>query len=141
MKFPLMILVAGILIGVLSVKALNAWLLGDNYAKSIGVNISRSRLFIILSASILTGGVTAFCGPIAFVGLAVPHLTKLIIQTHNHRILLPAVLISGGILMLFCDLLAQVPGSNYVLPINAITAMIGAPVVIWIVFRAKRISI
>jgi iron complex transport system permease protein len=131
----------GILIGMLSVKSLNAWLLGDNYARSLGVNLMRSRLLIILSASILTGAVTAFCGPIAFIGLAVPHLTKLVIKTHNHRILFPAVIISGAALMLFCDVVAQLPGSSYVLPINAITALIGAPVVIWIVLRAKRISI
>ena len=135
------ILVFGIIIGMISVKALNAWLLGDNYAMSVGVKLGRARLLIILSAAVLTGGVTAFCGPIAFVGLAVPHLTKLVIKTHNHRILLPAVIITGAILMLFCDVLAQLPGSNYVLPINAITALIGAPVVIWIVLRAKRISI
>ena len=98
-------------------------------------------MLIILSTAILTGGVTAFCGPIAFVGLVVPHLTKLIIKTHNHRILLPAVVISGAILMLFCDIIAQLPGSSYVLPINAITALIGAPVVIWIVLKAKRVSI
>ena len=135
------ILSLGIFIGMISVKALNAWLLGDNYARSVGVNIDRSRLFIILSASILTGGVTAFCGPIAFVGLAVPHLTKLVIRTHNHRTLFPAVIIGGAILMLFCDVVAQLPGTSYVLPINAITALMGAPVVIWIVLRAKRISI
>ena len=135
------ILVFGILIGMISVKALNAWLLGDNYARSLGVNIRRSRLFIILSAAVLTGGVTAFCGPIAFVGLAVPHLAKLVIRTHNHRILFPAVIITGAILLLFCDVIAQFPGSRYVLPINAITALFGAPVVIWIVLRAKRISI
>ncbi len=135
------ILLCGILIGMFSVKSLNAWLLGDNYAKSLGISIPRSRFFIILSASILTGGVTAFCGPIAFVGLAVPHLAKLVIKTHNHKVLLPAVIITGAILMLACDLLAQVPGSSYVLPINAITALIGAPVVIWIVLRAKRIAI
>jgi iron complex transport system permease protein len=135
------ILVFGVMIGMLSVKALNAWLLGDNYARSLGVNIGRSRVFIILSAAILTGGVTAFCGPIAFVGLAVPHLTKLVIRTHNHRILFPAVIITGAILLLFCDVVAQLPGSSYVLPINAITALLGAPVVIWIVLRAKRISI
>jgi iron complex transport system permease protein len=136
-----LVLTLGLVIGILSVKSLNAWLLGDNYARSIGVNIRKSRLLIILSTAILTGGVTAFCGPIAFVGLAVPHLTRLIIKTHNHRILLPAVMISGAILMLFCDVISQLPGSAYVLPINAITAMIGAPVVIWIVLRAKRVSI
>ena len=135
------ILIMGIGIGIFSVKSLNAWLLGDNYARSLGVNVNRSRLLVILSTAILTGGVTAFCGPIAFVGLAVPHLTKLVIQTHNHRILFPAVIISGAILMLFCDIIAQLPGTNYVLPINAITALIGAPVVIWIVLRAKRVSI
>jgi iron complex transport system permease protein len=136
-----LILIVGVLIGILSVKSLNAWLLGDNYAKSIGVKLNKSRLLIILSTSILTGGVTAFCGPIAFVGLAVPHLTKLIIKTHNHRVLLPAVMIGGAVLMLFCDIISQLPGSTYVLPINAITALIGAPVVIWIVLKAKRVSI
>ena len=136
-----LIVIAGLLLGTVSVKSLNAWLLGDNYARSIGIKISRSRMLIILSTAILTGGVTAFCGPIAFVGLAVPHLTKLIIKTHNHRVLLPAVMISGAILMLFCDIIAQLPGSSYVLPINAITALIGAPVVIWIVLKAKRVSI
>ncbi|HEX6223927.1 MAG TPA: iron ABC transporter permease, partial [Chryseolinea sp.] len=123
------VLIAGLVIGILSVKSLNAWLLGDNYARSIGVNVGRSRLLIILSTALLTGGVTAFCGPIAFVGLAVPHLTRLIIKTHNHRVLLPAVMIGGAVLLLFCDIVAQLPGSAYVLPINAITAMIGAPVV------------
>ncbi|HKZ37491.1 MAG TPA: iron ABC transporter permease [Chryseolinea sp.] len=136
-----LILIAGTFLGIISVKSLNAWLLGDNYARSIGVNLNKSRLLIILSTSILTGSVTAFCGPIAFVGLAVPHLTKLIIKTHNHRVLLPAVMISGAGLMLFCDIISQLPGSTYVLPINAITAMIGAPVVIWIVLKAKRVSI
>ncbi|HZI24600.1 MAG TPA: iron ABC transporter permease [Chryseolinea sp.] len=136
-----LVLVAGSAIGIFSVKSLNAWLLGDNYARSIGIDIRRSRLMIILSTAILTGGVTAFCGPIAFVGLAVPHLTRLIIKTHNHRILLPGVMMSGAILMLFCDIVAQLPGSTYVLPINAITALIGAPVVIWIILKAKRVSI
>src|SRR5688572_27741280 len=136
-----LIVAVGLGIGIFSVKSLNAWLLGDNYARSIGINIRRSRLLIILSTAILTGTVTAFCGPIAFVGLAVPHLTKLVIRSHNHRILFPAVMISGAILMLFCDIIAQLPGSKYVLPVNAITALIGAPVVIWIVFRAKRIAI
>jgi iron complex transport system permease protein len=122
-------------------KQLNAWLLGDNYARSLGVNIKHSRVLVILSASVLTGAVTAFCGPIAFVGLAVPHLTKLLIKTHNHRILIPSVIVSGASLMLGCDIIAQLPGSIYVLPINAITALIGAPVVISIIMRAKRISV
>jgi iron complex transport system permease protein len=136
-----LILILGASIAFFSTKSLNAWLLGDNYARSLGVNIQRSRLLVILSTSILTGAVTAFCGPIAFVGLAVPHLTKLLIKTHNHRILIPAVMVAGASLMLFCDIIAQLPGSTYVLPINAITALIGAPVVISIIMKTKRISI
>lgn len=135
------ILILGAIIAFFSAKSLNAWFLGDNYAKSIGVNTKKSRLWVILSASILTGAVTAFCGPIAFVGLAVPHLTKLLIRTHNHWVLIPAVMIAGAALVLFCDIIAQLPGSIYVLPINAITALIGAPVVISIIMKAKRISV
>lgn len=135
-----LILVLGAGIAFFSIKSLNAWLLGDNYARSLGVNTRKSRVLVILSASILTGAVTAFCGPIAFVGLAVPHLTKLLVKTHNHRILIPAVMVAGAALMLFCDIIAQLPGSTYVLPINAITALIGAPVVISIIMKAKRIS-
>ena len=131
----------GTLISWLSIKSMNAWLLGDNYAKSLGVNIKRSRLLIIVSTSLLTGVVTAFCGPIAFVGLAVPHLTKLVIKTNDHKILIPSVIAAGAILMLFCDILTQLPGNSKVLPINAITALIGAPVVIWIVIRGKKIFV
>lgn len=127
-------LFTGSTISILLMKALNAWLLGDAYAQSMGVDIQRSRLLILLSTSILTGGVTAFCGPIAFVGLAVPHLTKLVIKTSNHKELIPGVLIGGASLVLICDIISQIP-ANYILPINAITAMIGAPVVIWVILR------
>jgi iron complex transport system permease protein len=130
------ILVAGTAISVFTIKPLNAWLLGDDYAQSVGVNVRTSRLSILLSTSILTGGVTAFCGPIAFVGLAVPHLAKLLVRTSNHKVLIPAVFLGGSCLMLFCDVLAQLP-RDYVLPINAITAMIGSPVVIWVILRKK----
>lgn len=122
-------------------KSLNVWFMGENYTRSMGINTKRSRLFIILAASLLTGAVTAFCGPIAFVGLAVPHLTRLLIKTNNHRLLIPAVIIAGAALMLFCDIIAQLPGTSYVLPINAITALIGAPVVISIILKAKKISV
>jgi iron complex transport system permease protein len=132
-----LVLCTGVFLAFTRIKSLNAWLLGDHYAQSLGLDIKKSRIIIILSASILTGAVTAFCGPIAFVGLAVPHLTKLLIKTHNHKILIPAVLIGGASLLLLCDILSQLPGSSYVLPINAITALIGAPVVIWIIMRNK----
>jgi iron complex transport system permease protein len=122
-------------------KSLNVWFLGENYSRSLGVNTRQARVFIILAASLLTGAVTAFCGPIAFVGLAVPHLTKLLVKTNNHRVLIPAVTVAGAALMLFCDIIAQLPGSAYILPINAITALIGAPVVISIIIRAKRVSV
>jgi iron complex transport system permease protein len=132
-----LILIAGIIISFSNIKSLNAWLLGDNYAQSMGIGLKRSRFYMILSASLLTGGVTAFCGPIAFVGLAVPHLVKLLIQSHNHKVLIPAVLIGGAALLLGCDILAQLPGNTNILPINAITALIGAPVVIWVILRNK----
>ncbi|MBL7857965.1 MAG: iron ABC transporter permease [Cyclobacteriaceae bacterium] len=140
-KILAFVLVLGSAIALASVKTLNAWLLGDNYAQSVGIKLKKSRLLIIISACLLTGGVTAFCGPIAFVGLAVPHLTKMIFKTSNHKILIPMVMISGAALLLFCDIVSQLPGSAQVLPINAITAMIGAPVVIWVILRNKKITV
>jgi len=133
-----LVLVAGAMIAVFNTKPLNAWLLGDRYARSLGVNVKRSRFLAILSASVLTGGVTGFCGPIAFVGLAVPHLVKLLIPTSNHKVLIPAVVVGGAVLVLLCDILSQLPGDS-ILPINAITAMIGAPVVIWVILRNRII--
>ena len=132
-----MILAAGIVLSVGAIKPLNAWLLGDEYARSLGVDLKRSRLIFILSTSVLTGGVTAFCGPIAFVGIAVPHLVKLLIKSNNHKLTIPGSLIGGAALVLGCDILAQIPGATHVLPINAITAMIGAPVVIWVIIRQR----
>jgi iron complex transport system permease protein len=133
------VLVIGTAAAVFNLKALNAWVLGDRYIKSLGINVNRSRMFTILSASILTGGVTAFCGPIAFVGLAVPHLVRLLFPTSDNRLLIPAVMIGGACLLLLCDIIAQLP-PNYILPVNAITAMIGAPVVIWVVIRNKHLQ-
>jgi iron complex transport system permease protein len=132
------VLLAGSVIAFLFGKSLNVWFLGENYARSLGINIKVSRLWIILSACLLTGAVTAFCGPLAFVGLAVPHLIKILLQTHNHRVLIPYAMLGGAALLLFCDILSKVPGSNTVLPINAVTALIGAPVVIWVIMK-KRI--
>jgi iron complex transport system permease protein len=131
----------GTVIALSCIKPLNAWLLGDNYATSLGVPLKRSRLLIIIGTSLLTGAVTAFCGPIAFVGLAVPHLTRLLIDTTNHKILIPAVILSGAIITLFCDILTRLPGSDFILPINVVTALIGAPVVIWVIVRSKKIRI
>lgn len=131
----------GFLISVACIKPLNVWLLGENYARSMGIPLNRARLLIIAGTSILTGVVTAFCGPVAFVGLAVPHLTRLVIDTTNHKILIPAVMMTGGIMMLFCDTISRLPGSDFVLPINAITALVGAPVVIWVIVRSKKMRL
>jgi iron complex transport system permease protein len=135
------IFLAGIGISISLIKPLNSWLLGENYARSLGVDIHRSRFWMVIATGLLTGGITAFCGPIAFVGLAVPHLARLVIPTTNHKILLPAVLCGGAMLLLFCDMLSQLTGSAQALPLNALTSLIGAPVVIWQVMRFKKISV
>ena len=128
----------GILISIASIKSLNTLLLGENYAKSLGLNIKKSRLLIIIATSLLAGTITAFAGPIAFIGLAIPHMTRQIFNTSNHKILLPAVFLSGAIVMLICDSIAQLPTIDYTLPINAITSLIGAPVVIWLLVRKRK---
>jgi len=129
----------GLLISLFSIKSLDALLLGENYAKSLGLNVKRSRRMIILATSILAGSITAFAGPIAFVGLAVPHLSKLIFQTSNHLILFWSTIIIGAIIMLFCDMVSQMPGFDFTLPINAITSIVGAPIVIWLLVRKNRL--
>lgn len=128
----------GIVLAVTCIKNLNTLLLGEQYARSLGVKIGRNRLIIILATSLLAGSITAFAGPIAFVGLAVPHLIRQVIPVNDHRILLPAVIMGGAILMLICDIAAQMPGTEYTLPINAITSLIGAPVVIWLLVRKRK---
>ena len=132
-------MILGLLLSVFVIKQLNALLLGENYAKSMGVQIKRTTFIIILATSILAGAITAFAGPIAFIGLAVPHITRQWITTSNHRVLIPAVLLFGSIIMLVCDIVAQIPFSEYTLPINAITSLIGAPVVIWLLVRKRKL--
>lgn len=129
----------GLLISLFSIKSLDGLLLGENYAKSLGLKIKKSRRMIILATSILAGSITAFAGPIAFIGLAVPHLSKLIFQTSNHLILFWSTIIIGAIIMLFCDMVSQMPGFDFTLPINAITSIIGAPIVIWLLVRKNRL--
>jgi iron complex transport system permease protein len=124
-----------------AVKPLNSFLLGENYAKSLGINTRKSKNIILLITSVLTGIITAFCGPIAFIGLAVPHITKLVFKTSNHKILVPAVALLGGIILLICDSISQLPSSEFTLPINAITSLFGAPVVIWLLVRKKKIYV
>lgn len=134
----LIIYLLGILLSIFSIKSLNTLLLGENYAKSLGLNIKQSRLLIIIATSLLAGTITAFTGPIAFIGLAIPHITRQVFNTSNHKVLLPAVFLFGAIVMLICDSIAQLPSSDYTLPINAITALVGAPVVIWLLVRKRK---
>lgn len=128
----------GMLMSLFSIKSLNALLLGENYARSLGLNFQKARLLIIFATSILAGSITAFAGPIAFVGLAVPHMAKLLFQTSNHWTLFWSTLLIGSGIMLLCDVLSQLPGTEITLPINAITSIIGAPVVIWLLVRKRR---
>lgn len=128
----------GILLSIGLIKGLNALLLGENYAKSMGVQIKRNRILIILATSLLAGTITAFAGPIAFIGLAIPHITRQMVKTSDHKVLIPSVFIVGAIIMLICDSISQLPSSDFTLPINAITSLIGAPVVIWLLVRKRR---
>ncbi|TCN56614.1 iron ABC transporter permease [Flavobacterium circumlabens] len=128
----------GLLLSASSIKPLNALLLGENYAKSMGLNYKKARLIIIFATSILAGSITAFAGPIAFIGLAVPHIAKLTFQTSNHRVLYWSTFFYGGIIMLFCDIASQLPGLETTLPINAITSIIGAPVVVWLLMKKRN---
>lgn len=128
----------GLLLSLFSIKALNALLLGENYARSLGLNYNKARLVIIFATSILAGSITAFAGPIAFIGLAVPHIAKLLFQTSNHTILFWSTLLLGAIIMLICDTISQVPGGEITLPINAVTSIFGAPIVIWLLLRKQK---
>lgn len=128
----------GLLLSVFSIKPLNTLLLGENYAKSLGLNYNKARLIIIFATSILAGSITAFAGPIAFIGLAVPHIAKLVFQTSNHTILFWSTMLFGSIIMLICDSISQLPGSDFTLPINAVTSIFGAPIVIWLLIRKRK---
>ncbi len=130
----------GLLLSIISLKPLDALLLGENYAKSMGLNIKKVRYIIIFATSILAGSITAFAGPIAFIGLAVPHLVKLLVKTSNHQSLFIGTLFIGAIIMLLCDAVSQMPGFDFTMPINAITSIVGAPIVIWLIVRKKSLS-
>jgi iron complex transport system permease protein len=132
-------LAAGLIMALLSGKILNVLLLGESYAKSMGLNIRFSRSIVFISTSILAGTITAFCGPIGFIGIAVPHITRILFRSSDHRLLIPAVVFTGAIIMLLSDILSQLPGSEYTLPVNSVTALIGIPVVIWVIFRNEKI--
>jgi len=133
-------LTAGIILSILSVKMLNALLLGENYASSIGLNVRLARIIIFLGTSILAGSVTAFCGPIGFIGIAVPHIARIIFRTSDHRVLIPSTVLLGASIMLLSDIISQLPGSEKVLPVNSVTSLVGIPVVIWVIMRNRKYS-
>lgn len=122
----------------LLIKTMNLLLLGSNYARNLGLNIHRARLLVILSAGILVAIVTAYCGPIMFIGLAVPHLARAIFRSSDHRVLMPATVLIGATLALACNLIARMPGFEGALPLNSVTALIGAPVVASVLFRKRK---
>lgn len=133
------VIIIGLVISLLSVKSLNLLLLGENYARSMGLDLSRSRAAIMVSTTLLAGTVTAFCGPIGFLGLAVPHIARMILARADHRTLMPASMIIGSLLMLLCDMASQLPASGMNIPINTVTALVGIPVIITVIVRNRKI--
>lgn len=137
MLIVLCLICLGLLLSI--IKPLNTLLLGESYAVSLGISIKKTRWTIIIITSLLAGGITAFAGPIAFIGLAVPHLSRLLLPEINHKILVPMVVLLGAALLLFCDIIAQLPFSNYSIPINAVTSILGAPLVIWLIVKKRNL--
>lgn len=135
MQLMVPILAVGALFVLLSLKPLNGLMLGEDYARGLGINVRRTRLFIVLATGLLAGGVTAFCGPIAFIGVAVPHIARGIFRTSNHRVTIPACVLIGACLLLVCDVLCSL--AIYPLPISTVSALFGAPVIIWIILKNK----
>lgn len=120
------------------IKTLNLLLLGDSYAKNLGLNIKRARLWVIGCSGVLVAVVTAYCGPVVFLGLAVPHICRGLFHTSNHAVILPASLLGGASLALLCNLIARMPGFEGALPVNSVTALVGAPVVMWVLFNKRK---
>ena len=129
-------IIAGLLLAVVTIKPLNLLLFGEEYAVTMGLNIRRSRGLLFLSTTLLAGTVTAFCGPIAFIGLAMPHVTRMLFRNSDHRVLVPGTVLSGAAVLLLCDLVSKM----FTLPINAITALLGIPIVVWVVLRNKSVT-
>lgn len=130
----------GLLLSVLLIKPLNALLLGEMYAANLGIRIKRTRVLILLCTGLLTATTTAFCGPVSFIGLAVPHVARLMLGTSNHKMLVPVTILCGACIALLCNMLMVIPGSNQILPLNAVTPMLGAPVIIYVIVNRKNIQ-
>ena len=131
---------AGLILAIMLIKPLNALLLGNRYAENLGVNIKRTRNLLLVSTGILTAVTTAFCGPISFIGLAVPHMARLLLGTSNHNSLLPVTLLTGSAVALLCNLICILPGESGIIPLNAVTPVLGAPVIIYVIINQRRIQ-
>jgi iron complex transport system permease protein len=140
LPFYCIAITVGLLLAVLLIKPLNALLLGERYAANLGVNIKRLRLLLLFCAGLLTAVTTAYCGPIAFIGLAVPHIARLLLGTSNHKSLLPMTILIGAFIALVCNLISVMPGSSGLIPLNAITPIFGAPVIIYVILNQKKIQ-
>ena len=132
------IVMAGLLVALTQVKALNALLLGERYAENLGINTQRVRNWLLVVTGILTAITTAFCGPIAFIGLAVPHIARMLLGTENHRSLMPATLLTGAAIALICNIICVLPGNRGIIPLNAVTPVIGAPVIIYVILKQRE---
>ncbi len=132
------VIFAGVIISIFLAYPLNVWLLGDENAKASGVNVTKIRNLLLISTTLLAGSVTAFCGPLAFVGIAAPHIARMISKTSDHRFLIPFSGIVGIAMLVTADILTQLPGSGFVLPINSTTSLLGVPIVLWIVLKGKK---
>jgi len=133
-----LISVIGIIASIFCIKPLNAYLLGETYVSSLGLNLRLSRMAILMISAVLAGTVTAYCGPIAFIGLAVPNLVRFLVKSANHLVMIPLTILAGGCIGLICDIIARLPGYEITLPVNAISALIGAPVVIAVLLRNRK---
>ncbi len=132
------VVAVGLVIAVSLIKPLNALLLGDMYAENLGINIIRTRNWLLLSTSLLVAIITAFCGPVSFIGLAVPHIARMLLQSSNHRSLMPLTILCGAVIALFCNLLSSIPGDRGLIPLNAITPAIGAPVILYVLLKQRH---
>ena len=128
-----------LVLALMMMKPLNALLLGDAYATNLGVSVVRSRIILLCAAGLLTAVVTAFCGPVPFIGLAVPHIARLLLKSDNHRLLLPFSMLLGGVVLLLCNIICQLPGESGLMPLGAITPLIGAPVIIYVIIKDKSV--
>ncbi|MGB9746263.1 MAG: FecCD family ABC transporter permease [Bacteroidales bacterium] len=134
-KILLPVFILGVILVIGAIKPLNALLLGEQEAKNLGINIIGSRVLLLVATGILTGLITGYCGPIGFIGVAVPHIARWFFRTGNHRVLVPAVMLSGASVLVCSDLISQLPGKGIILPVNAVTALIGIPVIVWVIIR------